>query len=184
MPALPEVGPADHVVGPADGLTLVHYGDFECPLSGEVHTIVREVRDAFPGRVRFAFRPFPLRTHDNALVAAVAAEEAGRQGAFWPFHDRLFAHPLSLGPDALVGHAEALGLDGPAVRRALGQPEGAAAVIAAKRDGVRAGVRSTLNLWIGGVLYEDDALDEALAAHVIRPLRAETKTPDSGGSPA
>jgi protein-disulfide isomerase len=187
MPLLPDIGPDDHVAGPDASpgvVTLVHYGDFECPLSGEVHAIVREVREAFPTRVRFVYRHFPLRTHENALAAAVAADEAGRQGAFWPFHDRLFAHPLDLGPGGLVAHAEALGLDGPAVRRALDRPEGGPAVLAQKRDGVRAGVRSTLNLWIDGALYEDDALDEALTAQVIRPLRADTTTRGAGQRPA
>ncbi|HEX8385676.1 MAG TPA: DsbA family protein, partial [Rubricoccaceae bacterium] len=118
--------PDAHVTGPAEGpgvVTLVQYGDFECPFSGEVHAIVREVREAFPDRVRLVFRHFPLRPHENAVAAAVAADEAGRQGTFWPFHDRLFAHPLALTPDDLVGHAEALGLDGGAVRRALAEPE-------------------------------------------------------------
>ena len=171
----PAVGPADHVLGPAAGpgvVTLVQYGDFECPLSDDVRAIVRDVREAFPDRVRAVFRHFPLREHAHAVGAAVAADEAGRQGAFWLYHDRLFEHASDLAPDALVGHAEALGLDASAVRAAFADPAATAAVLASKKAGVRSGVRSSLNLFIDGTLYEDRDLDEALAEHVIRPLRA------------
>ena len=171
----PPVGPDDHVLGPASApgmITLVQYGGFECPLSNSVRGIVRDVREAFPERVRVAFRHFPLREHAYAVAAAVAADEAGRQGAFWIYHDRLFEHAHDLAPGALVGHAEALGLDAAAVRAALADPAAATAVLASKRAGVRAGVRSSLNLFVDGTLYEDRALDEALAECVIRPLRA------------
>ena len=169
---MPPVTSADHAAGPEDALTLVHYGDVECPLSQDVFGIVSEIRAAFPDGVRYVFRHLPLREHDRALGAAVAMDAAGRQGAFWPFHDRLFAHPLRLAPADLVAHAVALGLDGAAVEAALGDPDRASAVLAQKKAGVAAGVRSTLNLFIDGVLVEDEALDEALAARVIRPLRS------------
>ena len=171
---MPPVTSADHALGPERGLTLVHYGDVECPLSQDVFGIVSEIRTAFPDRVRYVFRHLPLREHDRALGAAIALDAAGRQGAFWPLHDRLFAHPLRLAPADLVAHAEALGLDGAAIETALADPGRASAVLAQKKAGVAAGVRSTLNLFIDGVLAEDDALDEALAERVIRPLRARS----------
>lgn len=172
MPLEPPIGPDDHVTGPDDAVVhLVHYGDFECPYSKDVYDIVAEIRERHPDRVRLAFRHFPVRSHPHALGAAVAAEAAGRQGAFWPFHDRLYAHQLQLRPDQLVGHAEALGLDGAAVRAALDDEGEAARVLAQKRAGVRAGVRSTLGLWIDSVWYEEDALEEALVDRVIRPLQ-------------
>lgn len=171
----PPITPADHASGPTEALTLVHYGDFECPLSRDVFGIVRDVQDAFPDRVRYVFRHFPLRLHENALAAAVAADEAGRQGAFWEYHDRLFRHQLNLAPGALLRHAEALGLDASAFD--LSGAKRSASVLAQKRGGVRAGVRSTLNLFVGDTLYQEDALDEAITEHVIRPLRAHAKTP-------
>ncbi|MDT0633247.1 thioredoxin domain-containing protein [Rubrivirga sp. S365] len=172
MPLDPPIGPDDHVTGPDDAVVhLVHYGDFECPYSKDVYDIVTEIRERHPDRVRLAFRHFPVRSHPHALAAAVAAEAAGRQGAFWPFHDRLYAHQLQLRPDQLVGHAEALGLDGAAVRAALDDEGGAAPVLAQKRAGVRSGVRSTLGLWIDNVWYEEDALEDALVDRVIRPLQ-------------
>ncbi len=173
MPLDPPLGLDDHVTGPDDALvTLLQYGDFECPYSKDVHDIVAEIRQSHPGGVRVAFRHFPLRPHPNALAAAVAAEEVARQGGFWDFYERLFAHQLALRPDQLAAHADALGYDGEAVRRAIEEGRGEAEVLAQKRRGVRAGVRSTLNLWIDGVLFEEDDLEDALVEHVIRPLRA------------
>ncbi len=173
MPLSPPLGPDDHVTGPADALvTLVQYGDFECPSSKDVHDIVAEIREKHPEGVRFVFRHFPLRLHPNALASAVAAEEAARQGGFWPFHARLFAHQLELRPDQLAAHAEAVGLDGPAVRKAIEAQTGQDGVLSEKRSGVRSGVRSTLNLWIDGDLFEEDALEDALVDHVIRRLQA------------
>ena len=173
MPLTPLLGPDDHVTGPHDSVvTLVQYGDFECPYSKDVHDIVAEIRQSHPGSVRFAFRHFPLRPHPNALSAAVAAEEVARQGGFWDFHERLFNHQFELRPDQLAAHAEALGYDGEAVRQAVEAETGKDDVLAEKRSAIRAGVRSTLNLWIDGVLFEEDALEDALVDRVIRPLQA------------
>ena len=172
MPELPPLTDADHAAGRPDApVTLVQYGDFECPYSKDVHDLVADIRAHHPDGVRFAFRHFPLRPHPNALAAALAAEEAARQGGFWLLHDRMYAHQLTLRPDQLAEHAEAVGLDGAAVRRAVESGDGADAVLAQKRRGVRAGVRSTLGLWIDGEWVEEDALEEAVIERVIHPLR-------------
>lgn len=153
-------------------MTLVQYGDFECPYAKDVQSVVEEVRQTFPDQIRYVFRHFPLRYHPNALRAAIAAEEAGRQGQFWAFHDRLFDHQLQLRADQLVGHAEALGLDASAMQAALDHETSKSEVLAQKRAGVKAGVRSTLNLWIDGELFEEDDLETALVMRVIKPLKA------------
>jgi protein-disulfide isomerase len=172
MPLDPPLGSTDHVIGPADAaITLVQYGDFECPYAKDVQSVVEDVRARFPDQIRFAFRHFPLRYHPNALRAAIAAEEAGRQGQFWAFHDRLFEHQLQLRADQLVGHAEALGLDASAMQAALDHETGKAEILAQKRAGVTSGTRSTLNLWIDGELFEEDALEAALVSRVIKPLK-------------
>ena len=173
MPLDPPLSEADHTAGPADALvTLVQYGDFECPYSKDVHDLVADIRQHHPDGVRFAFRHFPLRPHPNALYAALAAEEAARQGGFWLLHDRMYDHQLSLRPPQLAAHAEAVGLDGEAVLRAVESKEDEGAVLRQKRQGVRAGVRSTLGLWIDGAWLEEDDLEEAVIARVIRPLQA------------
>ena len=171
----PALGPDDHTLGPDDArMVLVQYGDFECPYSFDVQKVIHEVREAFPDAVRYAFRHFPLRYHANALRAAIASEEAARQGQFWAFYERLYAHQLQLRADQLVAHADALGLDADAMQAALDAETGKAEILAQKKAGVRSGVRSTLNLWINGQLFEEDALEEALVTHVIEPLKQAT----------
>ncbi|PAP76302.1 DsbA family protein [Rubrivirga marina] len=173
MPLAPPLSDADHARGPADALvTLVQYGDFECPFSKDVHDLVQDIRQHHPDGVRFVFRHFPLRPHPNALAAGVAAEEAARQGGFWAFHDRLYEHQLALRPAQLAEHAEAVGLDGDAVRRAIESGDDQAQILRQKRQGVKSGVRSTLGLWIDDEWVEEDALEDAVIARVIRPLQA------------
>ena len=102
----------DHVRGPADApVTIVEYGDFECPYCGRAEPAVREVL-ADAGDVRYVWRHLPLTdVHPNAQRAAEAAEAAARQDAFWPMHDLLLAHQDALRPRDLVRYAGQLGLD-------------------------------------------------------------------------
>lgn len=175
--APPEITPADHAQGPEDArITILQYGDFECPWALQVHQIAREMREAFPDRLRFVFRHFPLKYHPHALVAALAAEAVAREHgeeAFWAYHDRLYANQSALRRDLLPQHAEALGYSREAVHRAIEDEEGKTEILAQKRGGVRAGVRSTLSLFIDGELFQDDAVEDAVIEKVIRPLKAE-----------
>ena len=104
------VSDRDHVAGPADArVTLVEYGDFECPHCGALHPVVQAARKAFGGNLRFAFRHFPLRSsHPHALAAAKAAEAAGEQGKFWEMYDRLYQRQNELAEADLVRHARLL----------------------------------------------------------------------------
>ena len=93
-------------------VTIVEYGDFECPNCRQAQPAVQLLLERFAGRVRFVFRNFPLEeVHPHALAAALAAECAGGQGRFWPMHDLLFANQLHLGRADLHGYAGRLGLD-------------------------------------------------------------------------
>jgi Na+/H+ antiporter NhaA len=102
----------DHVRGPPDApVTVVEYGDFECPYCGMAEPVVRELLHDF-GDVRYVWRHLPLNdVHPRAQLAAEAAEAASDQGAFWEMHDLLFDHQDALRPDDLIGYAEQLGLD-------------------------------------------------------------------------
>jgi Na+/H+ antiporter NhaA len=102
----------DHVRGPMEApVTVVEYGDFECPFCGRAEPVVRELLREF-GDVRYVWRHLPLNdVHPRAQLAAEAAEAAGDQGAFWEMHDLLLAHQDALRPDDLVGYAERLSLD-------------------------------------------------------------------------
>ena len=102
----------DHIRGPAEApVTVVEYGDFECPYCGQAEPAVRELLRDF-GDVRYVWRHLPLTdVHPDAQLAAEAAEAAGRQGKFWEMHDLLLDHQDALRPRDLIGHAASLGLD-------------------------------------------------------------------------
>jgi Na+/H+ antiporter NhaA len=102
----------DHLRGPEEALvTLVEYGDFECPYCGQAEPVVRELL-ADVGDLRYVWRHFPLvDVHPRAKMAAIAAEAAAEQGAFWEMHDLLLDHQDALRPADLVDHARNLGLD-------------------------------------------------------------------------
>ncbi len=104
----------EHVLGNPDApVTVIEYGDFECPYCAAAAPVLRQLVAESDGRVRLVFRHFPLAdNHPHALTAALAAEAAGAQGAFWPMHDLLFARQDRLSDVALRAYAEELGLDG------------------------------------------------------------------------
>jgi protein-disulfide isomerase len=104
---------ADHVMGPSHApVTVVEYGDFECPNCKQAAPALKLLLERFAGRVRIAFRHFPLEeVHPHALMAAQAAECAGGQGKFWPMHDLLFANQDHLKANHLHSYAEQLQLD-------------------------------------------------------------------------
>ena len=100
----PAVQDEDHIRGPWDApVTLVEYGDYECPHCRQVAPILIELRQRFGDRLRYVFRHLPLTTmHPNAQLAAEAAEAAGAQGKFWEMHDLLFEHEGALGKEHMV----------------------------------------------------------------------------------
>jgi Na+/H+ antiporter NhaA len=103
----------DHVRGPVDApLTIVEYGDFECPFCSKATGSTREVRAYFGNDVRYVFRHFPLEdVHPNARIAAEVSEAAAEQGRFWDAHDTFFAHSEALDRESLLGYCADLGLD-------------------------------------------------------------------------
>ena len=93
-------------------VTLVEYGDYQCPYCGQAEVVIRELLDQFGDELRYVWRHLPLNdVHQNAQMAAEATEAAAAQGAFWPMHDRLLTSQDELSPDDLRRHAEELGLD-------------------------------------------------------------------------
>src|SRR6187401_850202 len=106
------VGARDHAQGPADApVTLVEYGDYECPHCGRAYPIVKRVQKHFGKRLRFIFRNFPLsEMHPQAEHAAETAEFAGSSGKFWEMHDALFENQESFGDQMFLGLAQELNL--------------------------------------------------------------------------
>lgn len=107
------VSASDHLAGNAHApVTVVEYGDFECPNCRQAQSALKLLLERFESRARFAFRNFPLEeVHPHALGAAEAAECAAGQGKFWPMHDMLFANQSHLKLKDLHGYAERIGLD-------------------------------------------------------------------------
>jgi len=158
----------DHVQGRTDaGVTLVEYGDYECPHCGLAYPIVKAVQARLGLRLRFVFRNFPLKElHPHAFRAAEAAEAAGAQGRFWDMHDLLFEHQRALSDDWLRQYARALLLDESQFTRELTSRVHAARVRADFAGGVRSGVNGTPTFFINGVRHDSpwdvDSLTEAL----------------------
>jgi len=144
------VGESDHAQGPETALvTLVEYGDYQCPACGQAYPIIKELLARLGRRVRFVFRNFPLATvHPHAEGAAEAAEAAGAQERFWAMHDVLFENQEALSGDDLVGYASALGLDEPRFVRELAEHVHAARVREDFVGGVRSGVNGTPTFFI------------------------------------
>lgn len=164
------VGDRDHAQGAVNApVTLVEYGDYECPYCGQAYPIVKEVQQALGSRLRFVFRNFPLsEIHPNASNAAEAAEAAGDQGKFWEMHDHLFEHQKALRPQDLLAHAATLGLD---TQRLGAQLESNAHAERIREDflsGVRSGVNGTPTFFINGKRFDGSwdrrSLLEALEA--------------------
>jgi protein-disulfide isomerase len=142
----------DHAQGPENAeVTLVEYGDYECPHCGRAYPIVQKVQKHFGKRLRLVFRNFPLgEMHPHAEAAAEVAEFAGSQGKFWEMHDLLFENQERLG-DALFSElGKKLHLSAPALREALEQGTFEARVRADFSGGVRSGVNGTPTFFING----------------------------------
>src|SRR5438045_7863235 len=107
------VAKRDHIQGPIDApMSLLEYGDYQCPYCGEAYPITKAVQEQLGDKLCFAFRNFPLvNSHPYAEHAAEAAEAAGAQGKFWPMHELLFENQQALDDESLAENAETLALD-------------------------------------------------------------------------
>ncbi len=162
----PPVGPADHAHGPADApVTLVEYGDYECPHCGLAHPIVKAVESRLGDRLRFVFRHFPISSnHPHAQHAAEMAEAAGERGKFWEMHDLLYGNQDALEDEDLLGYAESLGIDPAWAASALQSGTFAERVRASFLSGVRSGVNGTPTFFINGVRHEGPPDEASLLA--------------------
>jgi Na+/H+ antiporter NhaA len=169
----------DHIRGPLDApVTVVEYGDFECPYCGQAEPVVRELLRDF-GDVRYVWRHLPLNdVHPNTQVAAEAAEAAADQGAFWEMHDLLLANQDALRPADLMGYAEQLGLDVERFTNDLREQTGAARVAEDVDSADLSGVSGTPTFFINGRrhygAYDIATLSAAVRAAGARATLAPT----------
>jgi NhaA family Na+:H+ antiporter len=168
----PPVDPAlDHLRGAPDApVTLVEYGDFQCPYCADSYPVVQRLLERFGDRLRFVFRHLPLTDlHPRAQAAAEAAEAAAAQGRFWEMHNRLFEHRFELGDAELRRHAEAIGLDVERFDRELRDGVHAWRVQRDHDSGARSGVPSTPRFFVNGVIH----LGSPTEAELVEAIEAE-----------
>ena len=150
------VSAADHALGPSHApVTVVEYGDFECPNCKQAAPAVKLLLHKFAGRVRFAYRHFPLEgVHPHALQAALAAEAAAGQGKFWPMHDLLFENQSHLKPKHLRSYAGRLALDMARFDADMVDERHLQRIREQIESGERSGVRRTPGFFINGGIQD------------------------------
>ena len=169
------VNPTDHVLG-GDGaiVTLVEYGDFECPACGQAQPIVAKALRRMSDDLRFAYRHFPLaKIRPHALSAVLASEAAGAQGQFWGMHDLLFENQDALEDEDLIVYAEDLGLD---VDRFVVDFEDDVYLDKVRSDfrsGVRSGASGTPTFFLEGMRFDGNWSDGTLVEAIASVIRAK-----------
>jgi Na+/H+ antiporter NhaA len=172
----------DHIRGSEDApVTLVEYGDYECPYCGQAEGVIRELLDAFGDDLRYVWRSLPLNdVHAHAQMAAEAAEAAGAQGAFWEMHDKLLDHQDALTPLDLGRYAEQLGLDVDRFWDEIRDRSHDARVAEDVASADASGVAGTPTFFINGIRHEGaydiealtEAVEKARARARLRPRSA------------
>jgi protein-disulfide isomerase len=159
----PPVSERDHMQGGKDAcVTLVEYGDFECPSCGAAYPTVKKVQQRMGDRLRFVYRDYPLPQHPHAEPAAEVAEAAGVQGKFWQMHNYLFEHQKELDNTHLWEYAQAVGLDMDRFEGDMEQHTYRSRVEEDVESGDQSGVQGTPTFYINGVLYDGAYNPEAL----------------------
>ncbi len=153
MPVDPD---RDHIQGPEDApVTLVEYGDFQCPNCGEAYPILKSIQKKMGNKLRFVYRHFPItETHPDAVHAAEASEAAAAQGKFWEMHDLLFEHQHALDGESLHNYAAHLKLDMGRFDREMREHAYADRIRDDFSSGLRSGANGTPTFFINGDRYD------------------------------
>lgn len=156
--------PDDHMRGGKNAkITLIEFGDYECPGCGDAYWVIKKIEEEMGDALRFVFRHFPYaRLHPHAELAAQAAEAAGAQEKFWEMHEALFEDQEALELDDLIARAERLQLDVDIFREALKNETYLDRVRTDFRSGVQNGVFSTPSIFLNGIRHNGDADYETL----------------------
>lgn len=179
-------GERDHLRGRSDApVTLLEYADFECPYSGHAYFVARQLQEDLGDKLNFVFRNFPLtQIRPHALPAALAAEAADMQGAFWEMHDLLFEQQHRLEPEYLIAFAQVLGLDIEQFIIDMTSDRAAARVRQDFVGGIRSGVDGTPTFYINGKRhngpYDYETLKKAIEAEVNKSRPAKRSKAGSG----
>src|SRR5882672_9994269 len=168
----------DHAIGPSNApVTLVEYGDFECPHCGRAHRKVQAIRRYMGDQLRFVYRHFPLvEAHPHAESAAEASEAAGAQGRFWDMHDMLFRNQHALEPENLVLYAARIGIDAQRFARELAMGVYARKVRDDFRGGIRGGVNGTPTFFINRFRYDGNWADTTEFVQALTEAATQAQT--------
>lgn len=136
-------------------VTLVEFGDYQCPACAQAHPIVKEVLKEYSGRINFVFRNFPLPQHQNALISAEAAEAAGAQGKYWEMHDLLYENQNGWSEStqslsAFTNYAQRIGLDTAKFLSDVTANKYSSRIEQDRSDGTSLGVNATPTFYING----------------------------------
>ena len=155
----------DHTIGPADAaVTVVHYGDYQCPDCHRRHHEIQKLIDELLHSVRFVYRHFPLvNVHPQALRAAEAAEAAAAQGKFWEMHRHLYSDPDKLGDRNLRHYAHAIGLDLGRYDSEMASSRYADQILQDYHNSVIYGITGTPTTFVNGVLYPASSVELLVA---------------------
>ena len=166
--ALP-VNERDHVLGPTDAIvTVVNYGDYQCPDCHKRHRAVEKLFDEMVNTVRFVYRHFPLvNVHPRALRAAEAAEAAAAQGKFWEMHRRLYLRPDKLEDRNLRRHAQDVGLDLERFDREMASGVYADQILKDYHNSMTYGITGAPTTFINGQLYSMSGVELVGAVKAI-----------------
>jgi protein-disulfide isomerase len=169
--AVPVDPERDHIRGPAEAaVTLLEYGDLECPYCGRAEAVIRSLLTDF-GDLRYVWRHLPLNdVHPHAQLAAEASEAAAAQGQFWEMHDTLLAHQDQLTLRDILGYAEELGLDVERFREHLRKRKGAGRIAEDVESADMSGVSGTPTFFINGHRHQD-AYDIETLSKAVRVAR-------------
>ena len=169
----PDVSATDQIQGDVNApVTLVEYGDYECPHCGAAYPMIKQVQKKMGKKLRFVFRNFPLsEAHPHALNAAVAAEAAGRQGKFWEMHDIIYENQSQLELDDLLRYAAKIGIDTEKFDSDFEDEKLLSKVKSDFNSGVRSGVNGTPSFYITGEKYEGEYEGEAIVHALNKVLQ-------------
>ncbi|MDR0863612.1 MAG: DsbA family protein [Candidatus Symbiothrix sp.] len=153
--SLEKVTSSDHAQGASGApITLVEYGDYQCPYCGEAYYIVKKLQQKLGDKLQFVFRNYPLQElHEHAVHAAIAAETAGLEGKFWEMHDIIFENQRRLDDASLVQYAASIGLDKAKFEKDFGSKPTVDKVNADVASGDKAKVDSTPSFFVNGAYF-------------------------------
>jgi len=169
----------DHIQGNQQKavIELIEYGDYQCPYCGQAYLVVKKIQQQLGDKLLFVFRNFPLESlHPQAVLAAIAAEAAGKQGKFWEMHDIIYENQQTLEFDDLIMMAKAIGLDVTEFKTAIENDQKLQEKVQQDFEtGMRGGINGTPTFFVNGFRYDGDWSEAPFLEYLESVAFAQTK---------